>query len=84
MITFFTRFWTAFFHDEASFKRWSRALGASVAMVVVSVLSAAGTDADAIAAEVRTWTWLDWTIRGGLGFLFSSVHSPSKEPEVKP
>jgi hypothetical protein len=83
VITFFARFWTAFFRDEAAFKRWARALGASLAMVIVSVLSAAGTEADAIVAEVRTWTWLDWVIRLGLGFLFSSVHSPAKPPEAK-
>jgi hypothetical protein len=81
MVTFFCRFFHAFVRDEVAFTRWMRALMASVAMVVVTVLSAAGTDATAIVAEVRTWTWLDWAIRIGLGFLFSSVHSSSK-PET--
>jgi hypothetical protein len=81
MRPFLRNLWRAFWSDELAFKRWIRAFGAALALTIISVLSAAGTDADAIVAELRTWTWLDYVLRFGVGFLFSSVHAPKPAPE---
>lgn len=82
MRTYFRNLLRAFWTDEAAFKRWLRAAQASIALTIATVLAAAGTDADAIVAEIKTWTWFDYVIRLVLGFFFSSVHSPGKVPTM--
>lgn len=81
MITFFRRFFVAFFTDEDAFKRWMRAFGAGLAMVLLSVVQYAGTDPAQAIGVLKTWSAGDWAARFALGLLFSSVHSPKAEPK---
>jgi hypothetical protein len=76
MITALKDFLRAFLWDPLAFKRWMRAFGAGVALVLVSVITYAGTDPGQIIAVLRTWSIGDWAARMALGLLFSSVHGP--------
>jgi hypothetical protein len=82
MLNLIRRLITAFLFDEAAAKRWLRAAGAGVAMVVLSVVQMAGTDTAQAIGVLKTWDWTDWAVRLGLGLLFSSVHSPKSGASV--
>lgn len=81
MLTFFSRAWFLFFHDEAAFTRWMRAAGAGVAMILITVIPFSGTDVGQALVVVKSWTLGDWIGRLALGFLFSSVRGGSAPSE---
>ena len=64
----------AFLFDEAAFKRWLRAAGASLALVIQHLVSVA--DMSEWIAVVRTWGPKEWGTRIALGFFFASVYTP--------
>lgn len=75
MLTWFKRFFRAFFFDAGAFEakmRFFWGLLAGVASAVgLTIVAAAGADFNAAVEEIASWNKADWIIRLGVGVLFA-------------